>query len=152
MNQLADLHHKRWGGKSRAFRSEGYITFHNALAKKLLKKKRLRLHFIEQSEKPIAAFYGFRYNHCYYYYQSGRDLAFSRYHLGYVLMNHCIQEAINEGAAIFDFLTGTEEYKYRWANDCKRNYQICAYRDRNARYVYRLLNILEGTLNSTGIK
>ena len=32
-----------------------------------------------------------------------------------------IEEAINEGATHFDFLTGTEPYKFRWANSIRRN-------------------------------
>ena len=151
MNQLAELHRNRWGDQSRAFRSKGYFTFHNALAQKLLRQKRLRLHFIEQAGKPLAAFYGFHYNERYYYYQSGRNLAYARYHLGYVLMNHCIQEAIEEGASIFDFLTGAEKYKYHWANDCEHNYQLSAYRDRNAWCIHRLLNIFGGAINTTRV-
>ena len=66
-------------------------------------------------------------------------------------MNYCIQEAINEGASIFDFLTGTEEYKNHWTNDCEQNYQVCAYRDRNSWYLFRLLNNLGKALNYSGV-
>jgi CelD/BcsL family acetyltransferase involved in cellulose biosynthesis len=116
MNVLIDLHRRRWAGQSRAFQSERYLRFHRLLATRLLERGWLRLYTLESGSRSLAALYCFFYGGRYSFYQSGRDPEFSRYRVGIVTMHRVIQEAIREGATVFDFLRGNEEYKYRWAS------------------------------------
>lgn len=124
MNQLIELHNNRWKGLSQAFKTERYVTFHKLLSELFLKKNWLRLFFLTSETKPIAGIYCFYYNNQYYYYQSGRDLEYSKYRVGLVSINKSIEQAINEGAILFDLLTGDESYKFRWADGVRKSVRI----------------------------
>lgn len=123
-DKLIELHQNRWRGLSRAFRSKKYIQFHKLISAIFLERDWLRLYFLQEKERIVAGIYCYYYNGVYSYYQSGRDLRYSKYRVGLVLMNRVIEEAIKEGAVIFDFLTGNETYKYRWAKSSRKNYRI----------------------------
>ncbi len=141
MSMMADLHHMRWNGRSMSFRSEKYLKFHTELACKLRQRDWLRLHFMEDGSRPIAALYCFKYKNKFYYYQSGRDPAYSRYRVGHVLLNEVIREAIDEGAEAFDFLSGGESYKYRWANTELKNLRVVWWKSSTKRLVGRLAGL-----------
>jgi CelD/BcsL family acetyltransferase involved in cellulose biosynthesis len=66
-----------------------------------------------------GALYGLRYGEVFYFYQSGIDPEWSRQSVGLVLMGLAIRSAIEEGVAEYDFLHGTEEYKYHWAPETR---------------------------------
>jgi CelD/BcsL family acetyltransferase involved in cellulose biosynthesis len=115
METLKHLHIARWNGSSRAFRSREYSEFHRKFALLALERDWLRLYSLESGDRTMAMLYCFVYDQRYYFYQSGRDLSFTRDRVGLVLMHKVILEAIRERATIFDFLSGDEPYKYRWA-------------------------------------
>lgn len=115
MATLSRLHGLRWGSESRAFRTDEYVRFHNAFALIAFERGWLRLYALEAGDETLAMLYCYRYGERYYYYQAGRNPNFARERVGMVLMHLVICEAILEGARVFDFLSGEEPYKYRWA-------------------------------------
>ena len=58
--------------------------------------------------------YGFWWRDTFAAYQSGWDRAYARDGLGNLLVLHALELAAERGAATFDFLRGTEPYKYRF--------------------------------------
>lgn len=145
MNELIALHMKRWGRKSQAFKTNQYLSFHRKVSGLFMENGWLRLFFLIQGEKPLAGIYCFFYNNKYYYYQSGRDPQYSKYRLGNVLLSKTIAVAINEGADEFDFLTGDEAYKLRWAN-CRKETVRLSFQNggigRGVKYLDRIEDIL----------
>lgn len=138
MKDLERLHHCRWSGMSASFNSEAYRQFHLDIARQFLENGWLRLFFLLDGKKEVAALYCFAYDGVYYYYQSGRDPAYAKYRVGFVLMNLVIQEAIREGARRFDMLTGEEVYKYRWADRDNICYHFLAFKNTGAYLRYYL--------------
>ena len=134
------LHRVRWGGQSAAFRSSAYLDFHRQVAKCFAERGWLRLFMIYDGKKAIGAIYCYFYGGRYYYYQSGRDVDYEKYRLGLVLINRAIAHAISEGAAVFDFLTGCEPYKFRWADAVRTNVGLRYYA---RRMDYRLARLLD---------
>ncbi|MGE3508288.1 MAG: GNAT family N-acetyltransferase [Vicinamibacterales bacterium] len=124
MRQLASLHQLRWGGRSGSFRSPEYLTFHEALAQTFFDRGWLRLFALESAGRPLAMTYCFAYAGRYSFYQSGRDPEFARYRVGLLLMHLVVQEAIRDGASVFDFLRGEEEYKFHWAKTTTRSLRV----------------------------
>jgi CelD/BcsL family acetyltransferase involved in cellulose biosynthesis len=125
------LHGKRWDGISNAFDDEQYILFHKRLSELFLLNGWLRLFLLQNSKGPMAGIYCYYYDKNYYYYQSGRDPVYSKYSIGLAMMNITIEEAIKEGTVCFDFLTGDENYKFRWANSIRSNYTITCWKNHN---------------------
>lgn len=115
LKTLAALHATRWKGESRAFRSREYVEFHQAFAPLMLERNGLRLFSLETDSHVLAMSYCLYVGGRYSFYQVGRDPAFSADRAGLVLMHQVIEEAIREKALVFDFLSGDEAYKYRWA-------------------------------------
>jgi CelD/BcsL family acetyltransferase involved in cellulose biosynthesis len=138
MQRLVVLHGRRWGGRSRAFRTREYMRLHEAFSRRCLEQGWVRLMSLETTSGPVAFLYCFAYDARYYYYQAGRDPAFERYRVGLVLMDHAIRVAIGEGARVFDFLTGQEPYKYRWADSEAHSMRVVAWRTSALATVWRI--------------
>jgi CelD/BcsL family acetyltransferase involved in cellulose biosynthesis len=114
LDTLFRLHAARWGGANTAFLGADE-PFHRDFAHTAFRRGWLRLWTLEIDGTAAAAWLGFRFAGSECYYQSGRDPAFDRYSVGFVLLLHTIREALADGADAYRFLRGGEEYKYRFA-------------------------------------
>lgn len=116
LDTLFDLHDARWGDASDAFDARRR-RFHHDFAARALQRGWLRLWTLELDTRPVAAWYGFRYAGAEWYYQGGRDPAYDRQAVGFVLLSHTVREAIQDGVREYKLLRGNEEYKGRFANE-----------------------------------
>ncbi len=113
---LFDLHAARWGEDGSTAFSPELQSFHREFAELALDKGWLRLWLAEADGAPVAALYGLRYAGSELYYQSGRDPAWDRYAVGFVLLTHVVRAAIEDGSSEYRFLRGGEPYKRRFAD------------------------------------
>jgi CelD/BcsL family acetyltransferase involved in cellulose biosynthesis len=112
---LVRLHEARWGEASAgAFRGP-LKDFHREFAGHALERGWLRLWTMEVDGQAVAAWYGFRFAGIESYYQSGRDPAWDRYAVGFVLLTHTMREAFDDGVGEYRLLRGAEYYKSRFA-------------------------------------
>jgi len=79
----------------------------------------LRLSVLEFDGLPAASVYGFIYSGKYYFYQTGYDPAFGRFSPGIMCLEHSLENALEEGVSEFDFLHGTEGYKFIYARQMR---------------------------------
>jgi CelD/BcsL family acetyltransferase involved in cellulose biosynthesis len=114
LDTLFALHAARWPDS--AFCTH-HQRFHRDFAHAALERGWLRLWFLEIDERPVAAWYGFRFAGVESHYQGGRDLAWSRSSVGLVLLAHSIREALIDGMREYRFLRGGEQHKYRFTKD-----------------------------------
>ena len=121
LQMLLDLHNRCWDerGGSQAMQSPQELAFHDAFSRLALERGWLRLFVLRLDGRPLGALYGFRYGGRFYFYQSGFDPAYRQYSVGLVTMGLAIQHAIMEGAEEYDFLHGTESYKYLWTSESR---------------------------------
>ncbi|HSA51491.1 MAG TPA: GNAT family N-acetyltransferase [Yinghuangia sp.] len=68
----------------------------------------------EGPDGPVGVLYGFLWGDTFSYYQTGWDPSYARLSLGTVLVAETVSAVRAEGATVFDFLRGAEEYKYRF--------------------------------------
>lgn len=115
LETLFALHHARWNGSTTVF-SGSRIAFHHELAQRALARGWLRLRLLELDGRPVAANYALRVGDAEWYYQTGRDPAFARASVGFVLQAACIRCACEEGAREYRLLRGDQRYKLSWAN------------------------------------
>jgi CelD/BcsL family acetyltransferase involved in cellulose biosynthesis len=119
-DDLFRLHDLRWrdrGGTSLA--SDRSRDAHRAFAAAALERGWLRLRLIELEGQPAAAFYGWRLGDRYAFYQSGFDPDWSKRSVGLLVVSLALRAAIEEGAAVFDLLLGSEDYKARLADGAR---------------------------------
>jgi CelD/BcsL family acetyltransferase involved in cellulose biosynthesis len=86
--------------------------FFKGMAASLSRSGFLRLFFLEVGGVRVAAVLGFDYGDSFYLYNSGYDPEYSRLSVGLLLKALCIKESIARGKKHFDFLRGSEPYKY----------------------------------------
>lgn len=118
MDSFIALHQTRWSAKGEpgAFARKRFNGFHRAVARLGLAQGWLRLGFLETGTEKLFATYSFRCGDRISLYQMGmQDLPDLR--LGTIALSFCIEKAIGEGARVFDFLRGEEDYKKHWAKD-----------------------------------
>ena len=72
-----------------------------------------RLSFLELDGKRVSSVICFDYNDSYYLYNSGYDTEYASLSVGLLLKVLCLKEAIEAGKKQFNFLRGSEVYKYR---------------------------------------
>jgi CelD/BcsL family acetyltransferase involved in cellulose biosynthesis len=95
----------------------GRKDFHREFAAIAHARGWLRLWIMEVNDRPVAAWYGFRFANAECFYQSGRDPAWDEYSVGFVLLAHTIREAFNDGVTEYRLLRGGEAYKDRFSNE-----------------------------------
>jgi CelD/BcsL family acetyltransferase involved in cellulose biosynthesis len=114
LDLLFGLHAARWEGeRTRFLQAE---PFHRDFAAQALERGWLRLWIAEIDGRPAAAWYGFRYAGIEGFYQTGREPAFDHTSIGFVLINHTVRAAVEDGVREYSFLRGGEGYKDRFAD------------------------------------
>ena len=99
--------------RSAFLRFEG---FHRELAPLAYERGWLRLWFLDLDDRPVAAWYGFRFAGVESYYQAGRDPSLRDASVGLVLLAHSIREAAEDGMTEYRLLRGDEGFKQRLAD------------------------------------
>lgn len=122
MEELFDLHKKRRDmiGRKGDFLRDNLLAFHKDIATTFKEKGYLRIYNMKINGEAISVLYGFSYNNRFSYYQAGMDPEFEKQSVGMVLMGNCIEDSIANNLEEFDFLRGTEPYKFKWTQT-KRN-------------------------------
>ncbi len=115
LDVLFELHGAHWGPSASPFARQE--AFHREFALAAQSRGWLRLWLMEVDGNAVAAWYGFRFAGVECYYQAGRDPAWDRASVGFVLLAHSIRAALEDGAGEYWFLRGNESYKYRFATD-----------------------------------
>ncbi|KKM06322.1 hypothetical protein LCGC14_1745150 [marine sediment metagenome] len=117
LDVLFELHEARWGRRGSRNFAGVHKAFHRDFAALALDRGWLRLWTMEVDGTPVAAWCGYRFGGAEYYYQSGRDPAWDRASVGFVLLAHSIREAFNDGMHEYRLLRGGEAYKGRFASE-----------------------------------
>tara|TARA_B100000686_G_C16770072_1_gene964481 strand:- start:558 stop:1538 length:981 start_codon:yes stop_codon:yes gene_type:complete len=86
--------------------------FFESLAEKLSSLGAIKVFFLDVDETPAAAVVCFDYKGIRFLYNSGYDPEFSHLSVSLMLKSWCVRNAIEEGIGYFDFLRGSERYKY----------------------------------------
>jgi CelD/BcsL family acetyltransferase involved in cellulose biosynthesis len=106
-----DLHRKSDPEKGR-FMDDRMAGFFREVAERFLSAGELRLAFLSGDGGDVASVFQFRTGGSLLLYNSGYDPSWRAANPGLVLIARCIERAAAEGVPAYDFLRGTERYKY----------------------------------------
>ncbi len=112
LNVFLDLFRRSRPDKA-AFLTPLREAFFRALVRETAAAGWLRLSVVELGGRPAAAVLSFQYGGVRYLYNNGFDPEFRDLSIGIVSKVWDIRDAIAEGAARYEFLKGTETYKFR---------------------------------------
>lgn len=127
------LHRARFREHSGCLFCGHHEPFQREFAALALERGWLRLLLLELDGEPAAIEYGFLFEGAYFSYQGGRDPAWERQSVGFVLELESIRRALEDGAAEYRFLGGEENYKYRYPTEDPRLETVCVPRSRRGR-------------------
>jgi CelD/BcsL family acetyltransferase involved in cellulose biosynthesis len=123
LEALFRLHADRWRGDG-VLGEAAIREFHRKAAPAFAARGWLRFHGIRVDGKLRAVLYAFARRGRIYYYLSGFDPDLEPYGPGSLLIHDAIGHGIAVGDTIFDFLRGTEAYKYRWGAENRINKRL----------------------------
>jgi CelD/BcsL family acetyltransferase involved in cellulose biosynthesis len=112
LDRLFELHRARWSTEPSRFAEQEEL--HRSFASIAFARGWLRLRLLELEDRPVAAYYGFRFGDVEWFYQLGRDPAATG-SVGLLLLARALRESIEEGAAEFKLGPGAQSYKTRFA-------------------------------------
>jgi CelD/BcsL family acetyltransferase involved in cellulose biosynthesis len=125
---LHDERAKQKGIKT-TFCGEDIYSFHNKAIRYFLKDGKAILAFLYKEMNALVSYYCIKYNQKYYYYQAGLSHEGEKKSAGTVLFSLIIENAFKEKCIEFDFLRGSEEYKFYWTKNYREDYSITIRKD-----------------------
>lgn len=117
---LIKLHQQEWLSKGdKGVLSDNKVQeFLEEAAKKLLENNLVNIYALKSGNDFAAVNLIFETGNAAWYYIGGFEPKLNKYSPGSVLLWFIIEDCIKRGIRNFDFLSGAENYKYRWgAND-----------------------------------
>jgi CelD/BcsL family acetyltransferase involved in cellulose biosynthesis len=116
-DRFLQLHEARWAeaGGSEMTGHAQLQSFHRDLVRRWADVGLLRFDELWVEGECRASIYGLEHNGRYYFYNSGYDQEWRNASVGLVALGLSIQAAIERGVKVYDFLRGTESYKFDWA-------------------------------------
>jgi CelD/BcsL family acetyltransferase involved in cellulose biosynthesis len=120
------LHEKRWAeqGGSDAMNSAAHRAFHRAVVEQLAQAGLLRFEELWINGQCCATIYGMNAGERFFLYQAGYDPAWAKQSVGLALLGLSIQDAVNRGVKTYDFLRGSETYKFDWATGTRNTVSV----------------------------
>ena len=131
IQELFVLHEERARRKGikTTFLGEDLYKFHSKTIHYLLKEGKVILTCLYKEYPPLVSYYCFKHNQKYYYYQAGLSHEGEKKSAGTVLFSLIIEDAFKERCEEFDFLRGSEEYKFYWTKSYRKDYSITVRKD-----------------------
>jgi CelD/BcsL family acetyltransferase involved in cellulose biosynthesis len=116
LTALFGLHHARWAtrGEAGVLGDAALQSFHREIAERFLRRGWLRMLRLLIADETAAMSYGFSLRGRGYLYIGGFEPRFAHFSPGSLAIQQAIVDAKHDGAREFDFLRGSEPYKYRW--------------------------------------
>ena len=119
--------------KADFLKEPGHRDFFREMGHAMAERGLLELIFLTVDGQPAATMWQFVYRDRMLLYNSGLNPTdFSALSPGIVLLTYSIEDAVERGLKIYDFLRGNEEYKYRMGAHDTRVYEICVTRQPGA--------------------
>jgi CelD/BcsL family acetyltransferase involved in cellulose biosynthesis len=114
--RVATLHRARWAQRNQSgvLSDKEILSFHRSAIPCLADAGLVRIYLLQIGKRDAAGLYGFIGEDRFYYYIGGYSPDFSKLAAGTLLIDHVIGKAVELGCLTFDFLSGSEPYKYQW--------------------------------------
>ena len=97
------------------------VRFYSRLAADCARRGHLRMYALTANSKPIAMHLGLCMNGTYYTPKVAYDEEFSRFAPGHLLVNHVIQDLVEQGMRRFDFLGPRAKWKVIWTDQVREH-------------------------------
>jgi len=117
--EFINQHRNSSGEKGEFMTKEFEVYFKN-----LLQLEHWKIYFLQSKNEIISTAFCYENEHGCYLYNSSRNNKFNNLNPGIVLNDLIIQQLIDSGKVFFDFLKGTERYKYDLGGNSVQLYDL----------------------------
>ena len=140
LERLEAIHQARWQGKGYpgAFADPRVVAFHAKVVRAAVAAGYLRTYTLSIDGQVAAVSYNFRIGSTVQGYLSSFDARWADESPGVALRSYVIERAIAEGVTRYDFLEGSEHYKFAWCTDARENLRVRVFNRSVAGQVSRL--------------
>jgi CelD/BcsL family acetyltransferase involved in cellulose biosynthesis len=120
------LHERRWAGQggSDAMARPSVKAFHRDAVKTLAITGAVRFEEIWAEGRCIASLYGIDRRERFFFYQCGYDPDWAKQSVGFVRLGLSLADAADRGVKVYDFLRGSEAYKFDWADGVRSTLSV----------------------------
>lgn len=122
LQDLYSLYRKRWGERESSFQ------FLEKFIQRSEEQGWVQIDFLNSNGQNIAGFLHLRFDGILSMYLMAVDHSFAQsISVGNILVGLSIRKGIMQGFSIYDFLAGSQDYKFYWANSGKRSLDLVFY-------------------------
>jgi len=122
LEDLRQLYEQRWGDSAELFH------FLDRFVMRCEGRDWVQIDLVRVGGRNIAGLLHFNYSRVLSMYLMAVDHSFEKgISVGNIVIGLSIERAIGSGSTVYDFLKGTEDYKFHWSNDGKREGQLFYY-------------------------
>jgi CelD/BcsL family acetyltransferase involved in cellulose biosynthesis len=116
MEDFFNIHTEKWHseGYPAIFLNQNYREFYKEIVKSMGIKGGVHFSRLSIDGMPVSYHLGFVYNQRFYWYKPAFKKEYENYSPGKVHISMLVEEAVKQELKIFDFLIGSEAYKYQW--------------------------------------
>lgn len=129
LDTLFNLHERRSDaiGRRSTFSVEPWRGFHRAVCRGGDRLPGLvRFEELLKGDRVVATIYGFTAGGVFHDFQGGMSDELAELSLGNIVRYRAMERMIGEGIRTFDFLRGTEAYKFDWTDQCRHDELVLA--------------------------
>jgi hypothetical protein len=129
LNTLFDLHKRRASKKKikSSLDNSKIMEFHHVLLDRISRNGWVSISFLKKEDQVIAASYNYNFGKTVFSYQKGIDPSWEKVGPGSVLLYELIKDAFSRNDKEYNFLQGSEDYKYQWTNEARQLFQLTVY-------------------------
>jgi CelD/BcsL family acetyltransferase involved in cellulose biosynthesis len=131
-DRFLSIHEKRWEDReNNGSFSQGrnkFLSFHRRIIKQFAARQWVQLMFLAVNGTPVAVQYNFVYANKIYCHSVGFDPQWREKNVGSVLQYMVLENAMSRKLVEFDFLRGTEEYKFYWTKSVRKSVDMAVWR------------------------
>lgn len=144
IDKMEVLYNNSQGRKNRFsnFDDKYYKLFLLSVIEFFKKKNQVRLFYLNINDKPVAFYLCFIYKNVLHFYNTGYDPIYSKLSPAKVLMKEVIQYGFNNGFSEINFMRGFSDYKTKWTNSYRKNFQ---FKLLNSRSFFGIINRFRST-------
>jgi len=121
---LSVFKNSKRGVPDQGFNSSDYFGFHAEIIRTIAKNGWLRLQLLYFDDVPVAFLYGYKFEQTFFFYQTGYDLNYRNDGAGSIILQYSIEQAFIEKCISYEFLRGTEEYKYHFSSGERNSHTV----------------------------
>lgn len=111
-------------GRDSLFNESSQQDFLKSCIRQYSQQDKMRLHYLTFNDVPVAYALGYYFDRVFYYWNIGFDTEHQKLSPSKLLLYYLLKQSFDDETVEFNFMRGEADYKKKWANSWRPNYQV----------------------------